>query len=90
MCISAAMAAALAAGGTAVAASALSKKPSAPQMPDPAVERAKADTDSAQLTNSRLAQRNRSRAASSLMAKPLDSTTSDVAAMGGGKTLLGQ
>lgn len=92
MCVSALTAAALAAGGTAVASGVLSKKPSAPNLPDPAVERANAETDAAQKTNSALAAKNRSRAASSLLAKPLDSATSATAALGApaGKTTLGQ
>lgn len=81
-------AAAAAAGGLAV--SALAKKPKSPDMPDPAAERAKAETEAAQRTNSKLAMRNKARAASSLLAKPMDSTTSDVGALGGGKTTLGQ
>jgi hypothetical protein len=76
------------AGGVAGVAGAL-KKPKTPDMPDPAAERAKAETEALQKTNSKLAQRNRAREASSLLAKPLDSTTSDVGALGGGKEKLG-
>jgi hypothetical protein len=82
----------LAAAGTAAAASAL-KKPKAPDLPDPRVERAKAEAEAASKTNSALAMRNRARAASSLLAKPgADSTTSEVGALGAspGKTKLGQ
>lgn len=70
----------------------LSKKPGAQNLPDPATERAKAETEAAQRTNSKLAMRNKARAASSLLAKPIDSTSSDVSALGGGggKTTLGQ
>jgi hypothetical protein len=78
------------AAGAAV--SKLTKTPKAPDLPDPRIERAKAETEAAQKTNSKLAQRNRARAASSLLAKPIDSTTSDVATLGAapGKTTLGQ
>lgn len=60
--------------------------------PDPGVERAKAETEAAQVTNSKLAAKNRARQASSLLAKPLDSTTSEVSALGAspGKRSLGQ
>lgn len=87
-----ALIAAGAAAAGAVAISALTKKPKSPDMPDPAVERAKAETEAAQRTNSKLAMRNKARAASSLLAKPIDSTSSDVGALGGGagKTSLGQ
>lgn len=60
--------------------------------PDPALERAKAETDAAQRANSKLAQRNRSRVASSLQAKPVDTTTSGTQTLGGaptGKSTLG-
>lgn len=83
------MLAAGAAAGATVASAA--SKPKAPSLPDPSIERAKAETDAAQRTNSALAARNRSRAASSLLAKPLDSATSAVSALGAGtKTTLGQ
>jgi hypothetical protein len=79
-----------AAGGMAVA-GAMAKKPQAPAAgPDPVTERAKAETEAVQKTNSKLAQRNRARQASSLLAKPVDSASSDVTALGGGKTTLGQ
>ena len=69
----------------------LAKKPKTPDMPDPRIERAKAETEAAQKTNSKLAMRNRSRAASSLLAKPIDSTSSDVTALGAapGKQTMG-
>lgn len=61
-------------------------------LPDPAVERAKAETEAFQAANSRLAAKNRVRKASSLLAKPMDSTSSDVGSLGAapGKTTLGQ
>jgi hypothetical protein len=52
-------------------------------------ERAKAEAEAMSKSNSKLAMKNRSRAASSLMANPLDSTTSEVGALGG-KQKLGQ
>ena len=90
MCVSALAAAALAAGGTMAVTQLM--KPKTPSMPttDPAAEKAKLETDASQAANSKLAAKNRARAASSLLAKPLDSTTADVAALGGGKTTLGQ
>jgi hypothetical protein len=65
------------------------KAPTAAALPDPAVERAKAETEAMQATNSKLAQKNRARAASALA---VSSTSSDVAALGAapGKTALGQ
>lgn len=75
--------------GAAGAVYSATQKPKTPDMPDPATERAKAETEAAQKTNSKLAQRNRARQASSLLAKPMDSTTSEVSALGG-KTKLGQ
>lgn len=52
-------------------------------------ERAEAEAEALNKTNSKLAQRNRSRAASSLLAQGMDTTTSEVSALGG-KTKLGQ
>lgn len=78
-------------GALGTVASALKKNPKAPDLPDPRIERAKAETEAAQKTNSKLAMRNRSRAASSLLAKPLDSTSSDVTTLGAapGKQTMG-
>lgn len=97
MCITAGTALLLAGGAAAGVAVSQAMAPKAPSAPDPtaaqnqvAQERAKVETDSLTRTNSKLAQRNRARAASSLLAKsPLDSTTSDVGALGGGKATLG-
>lgn len=86
MCITPLMAALAVGGG--VAAKALA--PKAPKMPaavDPAVERAAAEARATQATNSKLAERNRSRRASSLLA--VDTATSNVPTLGG-KTTLGQ
>lgn len=52
-------------------------------------ERAAAEAEAMNKSNSKLAMKNRSRAASSLMANPLDSTTSEVGALAG-KQKLGQ
>jgi hypothetical protein len=79
-----------AAGAMAASALAKPKTPGEKPVVDPAVERAKADTEAAAAVNSKLAAKNRSRAASSLLAKPIDTTTSEVSALGGGKTTLGQ
>lgn len=85
MCISAGMIAALAGG--AVAAKALAPKaPKGPAAVDPAVERAAAEARATQATNSKLAERNRSRRASALS---VDTATSNVPTLGG-KTTLGQ
>lgn len=86
---------ALAAGAglaTGVVVSKLSKQPKAPQLPDPKAERAKAEAEAAQRTNSRLAARNRARAASSLLAKSSDTAGAYSNALGAapGKTTLGQ
>lgn len=55
------------------------------------LESAKAETDAATRVNSKLAARNRAVKASSLLAKDsMDSTSSDVSVLGGGKTTLGQ
>lgn len=87
MCISALAMAALAGGG-AIAAKALAPKaPKMAPMVDPGVERAAAEAKASQAANSKLAERNRSRKASSLLA--VDSTTSNVPALGG-KATLGQ
>lgn len=84
--------AAMAVTAAAGIATALKNKPKMPDMPDPRVERAKAETEAAQKSNSKLAARNRARAASSLLAKPIETTSSDVTTLGAapGKTTLGQ
>ena len=86
MCISA-LTAGLLAGGGALAASALAPKPKKAAVVDPAVERAAAEAKATQATNSKLAERNRARKASSLMA--VDTSTSAVPTLTG-KTTLGQ
>lgn len=80
-----ALVAAGAAAGTAISALTKPKTPKAPETVDPAIERAKAETEAAQASNSKLAARNKARQASSLLAKDQDSI-----AAAGGKTLLGQ
>ena len=85
MCISAMTM--LAVAGGAVAATALAPKaPKGPAAVDPAVERAAAEAKATQATNSKLAERNRSRKASALS---VDAATSAVPTLGG-KTTLGQ
>lgn len=76
------------AAGTVVS-GALTKKPKTPDMPDPKVERAKAEADAALASNSKLAAKNRSRRASSLLAKD---AAPDALGAGpqAGKDLLGQ
>lgn len=76
--------------GTAASVSA-AKKAKMPEIVDPRIERAKAEAEAAQKTSSALAQRNKARQASSLLAKPMDSATSAVPALGAtpGKQTLG-
>jgi len=76
----------LAAGG-AVAAKALAPKAPKVSTVDPAVERAAAEARATQATNSKLAERNRARRSSSLLA--VDTSTSNIPTLGG-KTTLGQ
>lgn len=87
MCISALTAAALAGGGSLVASKLLAPKTPKAAMTDPSVERAAAEAKATQSANSKLAERNRARKASSLLA--VDTTTSSVPTLGG-KTTLGQ
>lgn len=82
MCITAL----LAAGGLAASKALAPKAPKMPAAVDPAVERAAAEARATQATNSKLAERNRSRKASALA---VDTTTSAVPTLGG-KTTLGQ
>jgi len=86
MCVITPMMAALAGGGV-LAAKALAPKAPKQTATDPAVERAAAEARATQATNSKLAERNRSRRSSSLLA--LDTASSNVPALGG-KTTLGQ
>jgi hypothetical protein len=86
MCVSALMAAQIA-GGAAAAKSLLTSTPKTSPMVDPATERAAAEARATQSANSKLAERNRSRRASSLTA--VDTAGSNVPALGG-KTTLGQ
>lgn len=87
MCISALTMAALAGGG-AVAAKALAPKaPKVAPLADPSAERAAAEAKATQAANSKLAERNRARKASSLLA--VDAASSNVPALGG-KATLGQ
>lgn len=82
---------AAAAAGTYASLQAAKKKD--PKLPetvageDPAVARAKAETEAAQAANSKLAAKNKARQASSLLAKD---QAPDLAALGTGKTKLGQ
>ena len=85
MCISAT--ALLTSLGAGVAASKLLKPPKPPAAVDPAAERAAAEARATQATNSKLAERNRARKASSLAA--IDTAGSVVPTLGG-KTTLGQ
>jgi hypothetical protein len=87
MCVITPTMAALAGGGALAAKALAPKAPKAPAAVDPAVERAAAEARATQATNSKLAERNRSRKASSLLA--LDTASSNVPALGG-KTTLGQ
>jgi hypothetical protein len=84
MCVTALMAAA---GGLAASKILAPKAPKTSPMVDPAVERAAAEAKATQAANSKLAERNRSRKASSLLA--VDTAGSNVPALGG-KTTLGQ
>lgn len=86
MCVTALMAAQIA-GGLGAAKSLLTKGPKTAPLVDPGVERAAAEAKATQAANSKLAERNRSRRASSLMA--VDTATSSVPALGG-KATLGQ
>lgn len=85
--------ASIAAAAASTYASLQAAKRKTPQMPeavageDPAVSRAKAETEAAQAANSKLAAKNKARQASSLLAKD---QAPDLAALGTGKTKLGQ
>jgi hypothetical protein len=74
-------------GGGMVLAKSMAPKPKMPDMPDPKIERAKAEAEAAQKANSALAVRNRARKASSLLAKD---AAPDALGAGQGKTTLGQ
>lgn len=84
MCLTAVLGGLAAAG----AAKALTSKPkAATAVVDPATERAAAEAKATQATNSKLAERNRARKASSLLA--VDTAGSNAPALGS-KTTLGQ
>ena len=77
----------LAAGGLAASKVLAPKAPKVAPLVDPSVERAAAEAKATQAANSKLAERNRARKASSLLA--VDTATSNVPALGG-KATLGQ
>lgn len=83
MCLTAVLGSLAAAGATKL----LTPKPKGAAAVDPATERAAAEAKATQAANSKLAERNRARKASSLLA--VDTATSNVPALGG-KTTLGQ
>jgi len=84
----------LAAGAGLGASKLLAAKPKTSPLVDPAAERAAAEASATQAANSKLAQKNRSRAVSSLLAAGgVNTAGSNVAALGappGTKTTLGQ
>jgi len=84
MCVTAVLAGL---GGLAASKVLAPAKPKAQAMTDPAAERLAAETTATQAANSKLAAKNRSRAASSLLASGGINTALGVT---GGKTTLGQ
>ncbi len=83
MCVTALLAAGAGLAGSKL----LTAKPKTAPLVDPSAERAAAEAKATQTANSKLAERNRSRRASSLLA--VDTASSNVPALGG-KATLGQ